>query len=463
MKWRNHSLRRRLALWLILPLSAISALMLMEVHSSAKKAANQAYDRVLLGSALAIAERVVVESNRVLVDVPYVALEMLTSAAQDRVYYQVAGPDDQFITGYSDLPNIPDHLRSKTDQPVFYDDIYKGSAIRVGVVSHYVSSPRLSGRVTIKVAETIDSRKALIDEMFEGAALRQSLLILVAGLIFWIGLGWGLRPLSNLEQAVNRRNPKDLRPILHEVPYEVSNLVGAINQLMERLGTSIEAMHRFTANAAHQLRTPLAAIQAQVEVALGETDPLEIDKTLAHLRDSSSQTSRLVNQLLSLARATPDAGETVAQDFDLKVVCEQTTKDMVPFALEKNIDLGMESSADRLIFHGDKMLISELLRNLIHNAVSYCPTGSHVTVRLSCNASKGILEVEDNGPGIPVADRESVFERFYRLHGSNQTSGCGLGLPIVREIIRRHGGNVEITAGINEKGTRVRVTFPIER
>ncbi len=460
MKWRNKSLRRRLALWLILPLGAISALMLLEVRSSAEKAANLAYDRVLLGSALAIAERVVIESNEILVDVPYVALEMLTSAAQDRVFYQVLGPDDTFITGYSDLPEVPAELKALPNRPLFFDDSYKGMKIRVGVVYRFVSSPRLSGRVTIKVAETVESRTALINEMFSSAALRQAVLIIVASLILWIGLGWGLRPLSNLEQALHRRSPKDLRPILHEVPYEVSNLVGAINQLMLRLGASMTAMQRFTANAAHQLRTPLAAIQAQTEVALGETDPKEINKTLGHLRDATSQTSRMVTQLLSLARATPDTGETVFELFDLCDVCTQVTQNMVPRAIEKDIDLGLEIRAQPLHARGDPTLFEELLRNLIHNAISYCPAHSLVTVRLDRAGSQNLLEVIDDGPGIREEDREHVFERFYRGSGAADSDGCGLGLPIVREIARCYGGDVSIVTGAQDKGTCVQVRIP---
>lgn len=461
MKWRNKSLRRRLAFWLILPLGVISALMLMEVRSSAQKAANQAYDRILLGSALAIAERVVVEGSEILVDVPYVALEMLTSVAQDRVFYQVAGPGNKFITGYPDLPGVPAALRSDTDQPLFYDDTYKGLPIRVGVVTHFVSSPRLSGRVTIKVAETIGSRDALIDEMFASAALRQSVLVIVAGLILWVGLGWGLRPLANLEQALNRRSPSDLRPIQHEVPDEVSHLVGAINHLMERLGASIEAMQRFTGNAAHQLRTPLAAIRAQAEVALGETDPKEIEKTLAHLRDSTHQTSRVVNQLLSLARATPDSGAHVSEPFNLSEASMQITQAMVPFALEHDIDLGLEADGPPLLIKADQKLFEELLRNLIHNAVSYCPSGSHVTVRVTREGPDAVLFVDDDGPGIAPENRERVFERFYRIAGSEKATGCGLGLPIVREIAERSGGTALIMAGPNDQGTRVRIQLPL--
>ncbi len=461
MKWRNKSLRRRLAFWLIVPLSLISVIMLFEVRSSARTAANQAYDRVLLGSALAISERVVIDGNEILVDVPYVALEMLTSAAQDRVFYQVSGPNKQFITGYSDLPDVPDEHSNKTNTPVFYDGVYKGADVRIGLVSRFLSSPRLSARVTIKVAETTEARNALISEMFEGAAYRQALLIIVSAMILWIGLELGLRPLVNLEQAVNRRNPKDLRPILHEVPYEVRNLIGAINHLMERLGDSIDAMQRFTANAAHQLRTPLAAIQAQVELALGENDPKEINKTLSHLRSSSAQTSRLVNQLLSLARVTPDSAYTVSETINMSRICVNTTKEMVPLAIDNGIDLGLESEPDPITLMGDATLIEELLRNLIHNAISYCSSGCHVTVRLKIEGGLGVLEVEDNGPGIPKADRDLVFERFYRIPEPGQPAGCGLGLPIVREIINRYGGSAEILSGANGTGTCVRIDFPV--
>ena len=188
MNWRNKSLRRRLALWVIVPLIFVSAVMLKDVRESSRKAANEAYDRVLLGSALAIAERVVIEGSNIVVDVPYVALEMLTSAAQDRVFYQVVGPKKKFITGYHDLPAVPRRYTPIKNAPVFYDAHFKGNAVRIGAIVRTLSSQKLSARVTIKVAETMEARNALISELITGAAIRQALLILVAVLIVWIGL-----------------------------------------------------------------------------------------------------------------------------------------------------------------------------------------------------------------------------------------------------------------------------------
>ena len=460
MSWRDKSLRRRLALWVIIPLAIVSAIMLMDVRESSRKAANEAYDRVLLGSALAIAERVVIEGNKILVDVPYIALEMLTSAAQDRVFYQVAGPGEKFITGYADLPKIPEHLTPLRSDPVFYDVQYKGETVRIGAVVRVLSSPKLSARVVIKVAETVEARNALIGELITGAAFRQALLILVATIIVWVGLGRGLKPLSRLEEALNRRNPEDLHPIDHEVPFEVRNLIGAINHLMARLSNSIDAMQRFTANAAHQLRTPLAAIKTQTEIALRHQDPEETQQTLAHLHDSAEQTTRLINQLMSLARATPGEGSTVNQEFDIRQLCIEVTSSMVPIAIENKIDLGFEGSDEALVITGDPTLFEELLRNLTHNAISYCPSGSHTSVRVLQHNGAAIIEVEDNGPGIPESEREAAFERFHRLPSAN-ANGCGLGLSIVQEIARQQGGDAIILSGQNGSGTLARVTVPI--
>ena len=460
MNWRNKSLRRRLALWVIVPLIFVSAVMLKDVRESSRKAANEAYDRVLLGSALAIAERVVIEGSNIVVDVPYVALEMLTSAAQDRVFYQVVGPKKKFITGYHDLPAVPKRYTPIKNAPVFYDAHFKGNAVRIGAIVRTLSSQKLSARVTIKVAETIEARNALISELITGAAIRQALLILVAVLIVWIGLGRGLRPLSKLEEALNRRSLEDLHPIEHEVPFEVRNLIGAINHLMERLSTNIEAMQRFTANAAHQLRTPLAAIKTQTEIALRQDDLAETQGALAHLHDSAKQTTRLVNQLLSLARAAHVEGNLVIENFDIREVCLNIVSSMVPEAVEKGIDLGFEDNKDPLIINGDPTLFEELIRNLTHNALSYCPSGTQTSVRVRKENGDAIIEVEDNGPGIPEEYQHKVFERFYRLP-SAPSNGSGLGLPIVREIARKHGGEAIIISGRNGKGTLVRVSVSL--
>ncbi|MFD2205374.1 sensor histidine kinase [Kiloniella antarctica] len=457
MSWQRKSLRRRLLLWLMGSLAIISALMLFEVRSSATKAANEAYDRVLLGSALAIAERVVVVGDALEVDVPYVALEMLTSAAQDRVFYQVTGPGNQFITGYNDLPTVSLDEIPQNGSPLFFDADYRGDAIRTGVISRHLSGARLSARFTVMVAETVEGRNRLIREMVTASIMRQLVLILVAGIVMWIGIGWGLKPLVRLEAALNRRTPSDLRPIEHEVPREVRHLIEAINDLMHRLEASFEAMQRFTSNAAHQLRTPLAAIQTQAELAIDETNPEKTRKRLEHLSRSTKQTSRLINQLLSLARANQAGTAQDNEDFqtveiDLKGACEQVTREFVPLAVSKNIDLGFESTTGCFKVNGNRELIEEALKNLIDNALNYCPKDTTVTVRLKNENNQVLLEVEDNGPGVALSERSKVFERFYRSE-TRDDEGCGLGLSIVREIMEQHSGGVTYRNVSSGKGS----------
>ncbi len=459
MRWQRKSLRRRLLLWLLGALAIISALMLFEVRSSASKAANEAYDRVLLGSALAIAERVVVVGEQLEVDVPYVALEMLTSAAQDRVFYQVVGPGNSFITGYDDLPVVDDKEIPKNGAPLFFDADYRGDAIRVGVISRHISGGRLSARFTVMVAETVEGRNNLINEMMTAAVVRQLVLILVAGVVLWIGIGWGLKPLVRLEAALNRRTPSDLRPIEHEVPQEVRHLIDAINDLMKRLGASIEAMQRFTSNAAHQLRTPLAAIQTQAELAQDENDPTKITKRLEHLNRSTKQTSRLINQLLSLARTHQEDENFQFETIDLKLLCEDVTRAYVPEAVSKRIDLGFEQQDQINSIVGNEELIKEALKNLIENALHYCPQNSTVTVRLKQTPREVVVEVEDNGPGILKEERDKIFERFYRSE-TRDDDGCGLGLPIVREIMDRHAGSIEYRDAPKGQGACFQLIFP---
>lgn len=460
MTWHNRSLRKRLLLWLFVVLIGIGALMLIEVASSARIGANEAYDRILLGSALAIAERVIVVEDELDVDVPYVALEMLTSAAQDRVFYQVSGPSGAHLTGYSDLPSIPSGQTLNTDAPLFYDAIYRGDKIRIGAVSRYISSPKISTRFTVKVAETVRARDQLALETLTRSFLRQLVLILGAGVVLWVGISRGFKPLLKLEEALDRRTQSDLRPIRHEVPQEVRHLVGAINSMMLRLGNSIEAMQRFTSNAAHQLRTPLAAIQTQADLALAEEDPIELKKRLDHLRTSTYQSTHLIQQLLSLARATPSDGSLEFNDINLAEISRNVTSELVLKALSLNMDLGCESDEEMLLIKGQKGLIEEALRNLINNALSYCESGAHITVRFYKSDNQAILEVEDNGPGIPVDEQVKIFERFYRIPG-NRSEGCGLGLPIVKEIITRHAGAITIVNINSKRGAFFRIQLPL--
>ncbi|MDV7340225.1 sensor histidine kinase [Terasakiella sp. A23] len=452
------SIKKRLMFLMMTGLMAISAIMFLEARSSAKVAANEAYDRGLLGSALAISERVLIVGTEIEVDIPYVALEMLVSEHQDRIYYQVETQGQQFLTGYRDLPHPPLDRRVKGTAPVFYDAIYKGENIRVGMVQEFLSSPQLSTRVLVKVAETTDAREALINKMIREALFRQFILIVVAAAIMWWGISWGLKPLVRLQEALHRRNPNDLHPIKHDVPEEVLDLIGAINNMMERLSDSIVSMRRFTSNAAHQLRTPLAAIQTQTELALKTNDMAELHARMTHLKHSTHQSSRLINQLLSLAKASPDASQLTMTTLDVVPLCRDLAGRMVPKAMEKGIDLGFEASEETIEVSANAALLSEAINNLIDNALTYCPAETVVTLRATIQQDYVGIEVEDNGPGIAEDHIPTIFDRFDRA-GRSDGEGCGLGLPIVKEIIERLGGRIEFTNRL-AGGVRVCLMLP---
>lgn len=462
MKWKGASLRKRLMLWLLLPLGLLSLANLLEARSNARDLANSVSDRVLLSSALAIAERVVLIGDQIEVDVPYIALEMLTSAADDRVFYKVSNAQGDFITGYRDLPTHPMSEPVIGEDPLFFDATYNGETVRIATLSRYAASSRMATRYQVMIAETTTGRDELANEIFTKALIRHVALITLAALIVWFGVGQGLKPLTRLEAALHRRSSTDLRPILHEVPQEVRHLVDAINHLLQRLEDAFSTMQRFTADAAHQLRTPLAALKTQAELALRETDPDAREETLRRLNESCWQTTRLATQLLSLAKAAPE-GQTgyQFQDVDLGNLCRFVATRKVPEAMNRGLDLGVVTPEDHpAMVSGDPTMLEEALKNLLHNALGYCPAGSHITASVVTDPSHVTLIVEDNGPGIPEEHRERVFERFFRGNARGGTEGCGLGLAIVKEIAERHHAVISLTPGADNRGTKISLCFP---
>ena len=455
----SWSLRRCLLAWLLIPLVLVCVLLLSDAYVNAIRQADKAYDRLLMASALAIAERVVAENGRIEVDLPYVALEMFSSAAQDRVFYRVTGPGDEFVTGYRDLPGLP---QGAAEDTVYYDADYRGSKVRVAVLRQPISGPGLRGRVEIQVAQTRNERDLLAREIVLGAGVRLTLLVVLAAIIIWIGVAVGLAPLRRLQQAVQARSPQDLSPLESDVPREVRALVAAINDLMARLDANMGRMRRFIADASHQLRTPLSALKTQTELALRESDADGVRESLTRLHDSTRRTSRLADQLLSLAKAEPGGASSRRDALDLAVIAEEVTRDWVPASLDRGVDLGFEGGDMPTPVSGDETLLRELLKNLIENAVLYCDSESEVTVRIATVASEGLarLEVEDGGPGLAEQERPLVLERFYRVPGG-PSDGCGLGLPIVKEIAERHGGSLRLLTGENCRGLKVRVDLPL--
>jgi two-component system sensor histidine kinase TctE len=303
----------------------------------------------------------------------------------------------------------------------------------------------------------VDKRASLASHIIGDVLAAQLLFVPIALLFVWLGLTKGIAPLNDLSQAIRGRKPSDLSPIDEQAaPEEVRTLIGSFNDLMARLDVSLRAQQRFVADAAHQMRTPLAGLKMQAEIALRQRDTLSIHHAMRQIVTSADRTTRLVNQLLALARADTDTPPPLMK-LDLDALSREVTRDWVTRARERDIDLGFEGAEQAAWIEGNEILLQELLNNLLDNAIRYTQPGGHVTTRV-LGGDRVALEVEDNGIGIEEAERDLVFERFYRVLGT-ETEGSGLGLPIVRGIAHLHRADVLLEPNPRERGTLARVVF----
>jgi two-component system sensor histidine kinase TctE len=318
----------------------------------------------------------------------------------------------------------------------------------------------LQGAPVVLVAETLVKRHTLTRKIAFGVTLPQLVLILIAGVLVWAGVARGLAPLRELQRAVTVRSHSDLSPLVEkDVPGEVHPLVLAINDLMARLNEVLDFQSRFIADAAHQLRTPVAGLKAHLEVALRETDFEQAKRALAHLYISVERLSRLVSQLLSFARNEPNLVKKAGfVPIDLNKLAFEATMEWVPEAYKKNIDLGFEGVDGQLLISGDTVRLREMINNLLDNAIRYSRDGGCVTVRVTAGA-KPCVSVSDDGPVIPAEERQRVFERFHRLLGG-RTDGSGLGLAIVREIAAIHDATITLSDDADGVGNMFSVSFP---
>jgi two-component system sensor histidine kinase TctE len=383
-----------------------------------------------------------------------IALDALRIDSVDRMYFQVLGPYDQRIAGNATIPLPPSSLATAASDHGYYQALVQGERVRVAALS----VPHTRGRILVQVAETFIKRERLVRELLLFTLIPELSVMLAATALFWYGIRRGLKPLERLRDEIASRSPSDLRPVVEEdKPPEIRPLVSALNGLLARLNGAIGSQKRFIANAAHQLRTPLAGLKTHAELARRDPDATEMRALLDMIASETERTSHLVNQLLTLAHTEPGVGPAPGREpVNLHDIASRAVQSWVPRALAKNIDLGFE--LEDAWTRGDAMLLRELLANLLDNAIAYTNPGGAVTVRTGVADGGVWLEVEDNGTGIPESERAHVFERFYRVAGTGG-EGCGLGLAIVSEIADRHDAKVEIVAPSEGTGTCVRVVF----
>jgi len=436
----SSSLRRQLVSWLLIPLLVIWLCGGILSYLIAVRFADLANDRSLFDSTLTLASQVKSEGDTVIVSQPDTALKMIAIDPYDKVYFKVSDSEHGVIAGRPELPAPPDG-DSLQDKPYYHDGMVEGKHVRIASVFHRVAIGKNAALVLVQVAETLVKRRVLASEILAGIVLPQLLLVSLVLAIVWYGIRRGLSSLERIQQEVKNRSHLDLSPLHEEdTPREIGTLVHALNELLGQLQNAISIQARFIANAAHQLRTPLAGIKTQIDFALRQTDPELIRHSLQQLQTSSDRTIHLVNQLLSLARSEP-GWETPIQPVDLVPIASEVTGAWVPAALKKGIDLGFEAAVATAPVLGNGLLLQEMLNNLLDNAIRYSHTGGEITVRISRAGDLITLAVEDNGPGIPAAERDLIFERFHRA-ALPQEEGCGLGLAIVREIAHIHHGEV---------------------
>ena len=451
-------LQRKLLAWLLGPLLVLLVLDTAAAWWASQRFANLAYDRALHEIAREIVLHARQADGRPRLELSEAAAAILLTDAQDHLYFRLDAPDGTLLGGDAGIPKAPP---TANGEPRFYGDEVHGEPVRMIVARMPIGEAPGSPVVQVQVAETLNKRTRLAFEMVASVVVPQLLLIVMATAVVWLGVSRGLEPLQRLRRAVAGRSHLDLSPIAtHDVPGEVRPLVDEVNDLMARLGKTFDFQNRFVADAAHQLKTPVSGLKAQIELALRESDAERVRHSLAQLYISADRLSRLVRQLLSLARNEPGALDTVQlQPLDLNAFALEVSMDWVPQAIKRNIDLGFEGADQPLMIAADGDRLRELVNNLIDNAIRYSQEGGRVTVRTSRpDPAQCKLAISDDGPSIPVAERARIFERFHRLLGT-QEDGSGLGLAIVSEIATLHGARITLEEDVDGVGNTFSVFF----
>jgi two-component system sensor histidine kinase TctE len=454
--------------WMLAPLLLLWPMSVVLTWLVAQGIANKPFDRELGEMVRVLSKEVALRAApdgrmQAVFKLPAAASEILRTDETDDIYYQVLGLRGEFISGDNALPVPGDEDRAPPGEVRFRDETLNNDAVRVAYLWVNVQDGGPARASTeaplVQVAETLGKRSRLATEIIKGVILPQFVILPLAVLLVWLALARGIAPLNELQQRIRKRESSDLSPIdEREAPEEVAPLVRAINDLLTRLDQSMSAQKHFLADAAHQLKTPLAGLRTQAELAqrqidAGQHDPQALKKSLQQISRSSQSAAHMVNQLLAMARAENQEHAAGHQPVNLARLATETVRDFVPRAIEKRIDLGYEGPSEAAaqrhaqgpIVLGHALLLRELIRNLVDNALQYTPPGGTVTVRVIDDpfGQVVVLQVEDSGPGIAAGEREQVFQPFYRSLGTD-VDGSGLGLAIVREIAQQHRAEVTL-------------------
>jgi two-component system sensor histidine kinase TctE len=461
--------------WMLTPLLLLWPVSLVLTWLVAQGIAGKPFDRALEYNVTALAQLITVHKSQAQFVLPLPARELLRADDSDNVYYQVLGTRGEYLSGDRELPLPPEEEKIVSGEVRIRDDEFRGSAIKVAYTWVKLELPN-SKPALVQVAETMDKRSVLATEIVKGVMLPQFVILPLAVLLVWLALVQAIKPLNHLEERIRARSPDDLSPLdVDAVPMEVAPLVSSVNDLLLRLKDSIATQKRFLADAAHQLKTPLAGLRMQADLAQRENASAEdLKQSLRQIGRSSIRATHTVNQLLALARAESSNAVMSHQTCDLADLTMDVIRDCVPRAMDKHIDVGYEGpdpGTSGYTLQGNATLLKEMIRNLVDNAINYTPSSAAksgmITARVLSDPFSKVLvvQVEDSGPGIPTAERELIFQPFYRVLGT-EADGSGLGLPIVLEIARQHHATVSVDdsrAGQIPPGTCFTVRFASAR
>ena len=467
MQGDSFSIRRRITLLAAILLLAAAVILVIFIRDYAERASDRAFDRLLAASALTIAGAVQIEDGDVTLELPYAAFGMF--AGGDRVFYSVRAPDGTLVTGYDDL--AADEPLSASLEPVFSDAEYRGETVRIASLGRLISTAQSTGWVTIRVAETQGAREALAREIVNNALVPLVLLTVLAAALVWYLIRRTFAPLQALETELRRRPPDDLAPVDIPVPAEVRHLVGAMNEFMARLKLSMERLSELVAEAAHQVRTPLASLRAQAEVAMDESDAEALRKRIARIHDGAVQSSQLVTQLLMDATISHRLDSREIQATAISAVIDEVVQRLDPDHLQR-LAVTMSEESGRTEVRADRVVLREMLRNLVDNALKYSDGPVEIEVDRQWGGSQTFLAIKvlDRGPGIAEEEKPKVTGRFYRAGNANgaddasgQTavSGSGLGLAFVKRVVDAHQGELRL-ADRPGGGLAVEIRLPLD-
>ncbi|MCU6614983.1 sensor histidine kinase N-terminal domain-containing protein [Achromobacter mucicolens] len=458
---RRISVRRRLLTVLGMLFAAGLAAIYLLLRGYAHQTADTTYDQLLRASVLSMSDSLQLVQGEWQMDMPYAALALLEQAPRDRVFYRVASARGALISGYGDLPAPPARGNADASTPQLYAAEYQGEPVRVAWMERKVAGPQETETAIIQVAQTREARNALAERiLWQGTLALIGFTAAALALAYW-GLQRSLSPIQRVERELAGRSASDLHPIAAPVPEELDMLVQSLDGFMARLSENLDTLRLFIAEAAHQLRTPLAALHAQMEVALDEDDPMEQRRSLAAVLRNAEKLSRLVNQLLSDASVIHRSNVRQFQPVDVAELLSQAVYDTVPQAdPQPDVRLHLPSPDDETPrVQGDSLMLREAFKNLIDNALRHgANEDGHIDVRLERHDGGWRITVSDQGPGIPPALANTAFERFAR--GPNpRAPGAGLGLSIIKRVVDIHGGTLSLSNRVGG-GLDAVVTLP---